>query len=158
MSNASPDSVASRRRRSRRVATAAALAAAAAMSLATAGPAAATDGSPCARPQVYRANHWVQYCPLWRSNVPVYADPDHGNGAAIVGRLVVGGSANWFVGDHYRSYFSDGGYYNHWWAYTLADNGRWGWVPEVYFSGGNNDETDGGLYLCEAGPNLNHCS
>jgi hypothetical protein len=96
------------------------------VAVATAGPAAAADDQPCARPQVYKASHWVQYCPLWRANVPVYASPDQGNGAAVVGYLVSGGSANWFVGDRYRSYYSSGSYYNHWWAYTLADNGRWG--------------------------------
>lgn len=127
------------------------------VAVATAGPAAAADNQPCARPQVYKASHWVQYCPLWRANVPVYASPDQGTGAAVVGHLVSGGSANWFVGDSYRSYYSSGSYYNHWWAYTLADNGRWGWVPEVFFSGGNNDDTDSGLYACDFGPNFNDC-
>ncbi|NLT54298.1 MAG: hypothetical protein GXX79_06975 [Actinomycetales bacterium] len=122
-----------------------------------AAPASAVDNSPCQRPQVYRSSHWVQYCPLWRSNVPVYSSPDQGNGATVVGYLVYGGSANWFVGDRYRSKYTYGNYYNHWWAYTLADNGRWGWVPEVFFSGGGNDETDSGLYLCDYGPNFNDC-
>lgn len=139
------------------LAVAAALAATVAMLLATAGPAAAADNSPCARPQVVRLGHWVQYCPLWRANVPVYANPDQGNSAPVVGTLIQGGSANWFVGDHYRSNYVSGSYYNHWWAYTLADNGRWGWVPEVYFSGGGNDETDAGLYLCGGGPQPNPC-
>ena len=115
------------------------------------------DNAPCARPQVFRANHWVQYCPLWRGQVPVYADPDHGNSAAVVGTLVYGGSANWFVGDEPHSRYTYGSYYNRWWAYTLADNGHWGWVPEVYFSGGDNDEPDAGLYLCRLGPNRNEC-
>ena len=126
--------------------------------LTTAGPAAAVDNQPCARPQVYEAGHWVQYCPLWRGNVPVYANPDQGNNAPVVGYLYQGGSANWFVGDRYRSNYRLGNLYNHWWAFTQADNGRWGWVPEVYFSGGNNDEADAGLYLCESGPNYNRCS
>jgi hypothetical protein len=137
-------------------ATAVVCAGAIAALLSTAGPAAA-DAYPCARPQVYRASHWVQYCPLWRGNVPVYANPDQGNNAPIVGYLYEGGSANWFVGDRYRSRYTYGSYYNGWWAYTLADNNRWGWVSEVYFSGGGNDETDGGLYVCDGGPNFNDC-
>jgi hypothetical protein len=124
----------------------------------TAGQAVAADAHPCARPQVVRASHWVQYCPLWRGHVPVYTDPDHGNNAPIVGYLNQGGSVNWFVGDDYRSKYTLGRYYNHWWAFTLADNNRWGWVPEVYFSGGVNDETDAGLYLCGSGPHYNKCS
>lgn len=119
--------------------------------------ASAVDGRPCARPQVFRAGHWVQYCPLWRGNVPVYASPDRGNGAPVVGRLVVGGSANWFVGDRWHSNYTLGSYHNHWWAYTLADNGHWGWVPEVYFSGGANDDSDAGLYVCNFGPRTNLC-
>ncbi|MFI5896256.1 hypothetical protein ACIA5D_39770 [Actinoplanes sp. NPDC051513] len=140
------------------VATTAALVTAG-VAAATAAPAAAaaTDDQPCARPQVSRASHWVQYCPLWKANVPVYSSPDLGNGAPVVGYLVQGGSANWFVGDRYRSNYTYSGYSNHWWAYTLADNGRWGWTPEVFFAGGGDNETDGGLYLCDAGPKFNDC-
>jgi hypothetical protein len=105
-----------------------------------ASPASATDLHPCVRPQIFRSSHWVQICPLWRGQVPVYSSPDHGNGAPVVGYLVNGGVSNWFVGDRYRSRYTYGRYYNHWWAYTEADNGRWGWVPEVFFSGGGNDE------------------
>lgn len=42
------------------------------------------------------------------------------------------------------------------WAFTLGDNGRWGWVPQVFFSGGANDERDAGLHLC--GAQGNTCS
>jgi len=143
----------------KRLATVTATAALAATGLvtATSGPAAAADNQPCARPQVYKSSQWVQYCPLWKANVPVYSSPDLGNNQSPIGYLVYGGSSNWFVGDRYRSSYSYEGYYNHWWAYTLADNGRWGWVPEVYFSGGNNDDTDAGLYACDYGPNFNDC-
>jgi hypothetical protein len=121
----------------------------------SASGASATDGQPCARPQVTRARHVVQYCPLWRGNVPVYRSPAAGNNQRPVGHLAEGGSANWFVGDHYASRYQLGSYYHHWWAFTLADNGRWGWVPEVYFAGGGNDETDAGLYVC--GSRGNRC-
>jgi serine/threonine protein kinase len=38
-----------------------------------------------------------------------------------------------------------------WWAFTRADNGVFGWTPEVFFKGGADDERDKGLALC--GPN-----
>src|SRR6185312_17563346 len=40
------------------------------------------------------------------------------------------------------------GWYNDWWAKTLSDDNHWGWVPEVYFRGGDNDEADPGLPRC----------
>ncbi|MFG3497375.1 hypothetical protein [Streptomyces sp. NPDC047928] len=84
-------------------------------------------------------------CGLWKGNVPVYSWPFAGQ--PVVGYLYEGGRANWFTGQC-RSYHNDGspayfhasGYYNSWWAFTMADNGRWGWVPLVYFSGGANDQ------------------
>jgi len=128
-------------------------------SLATGGVASAADNRPCAANQVYRASHWVQYCPLTRAGVPVYANAYSGNGAARVGTLIRGGSANWFVGQSRNSTFSLGTALNNWWAYTQADNGRWGWVPEVYFSGGLNYEKDARLKDCFTGPPIYiyHC-
>lgn len=127
------------------------------MLVATTGPAAAIDNRPCSRPQVSRANHWVQYCPMWRGSVPVYSSPDQGNAATVLGYLNRA-SGNWFVGDLNRSTYRSGSLVNTWWAYTMADNGRWGWVPEVFFSGGLNNEPDAGLYVCGAGPNVNRCA
>jgi hypothetical protein len=114
----------------------------------------------------------MQQCPLTQANVPVYASPDDGNNQRPIGYLRAGGSANWFVGQIYRSNFALGGLSNRWWAYTLSDRdqsgqSRWGWVPQVYFQGGENDERDAGLYQCadhpstppaETGPQPNRCS
>jgi hypothetical protein len=36
---------------------------------------------------------------------------------------------------------------NVYWGSTQADNGRWGWVNEVYFAGAPNNEDDAGLLL-----------
>ena len=36
-----------------------------------------------------------------------------------------------------------------WWARTVAGDGKPGWVPEVYFKGGGNDESDLGLRTCD---------
>ncbi|GAA4895154.1 hypothetical protein ACFPM3_20930 [Streptomyces coeruleoprunus] len=84
-------------------------------------------------------------CGLWRGNVPVYSWP-YAN-EPVVGYLYEGGRANWFTGQcrSYNNnltpaYFHLGGYYNSWWAYTMADNGKWGWVNLVYFAGGDNDQ------------------
>jgi hypothetical protein len=83
-----------------------------------------------------------------RFDQPSYYSVDDGrrrNG--IVGWLVYGGCNNWFY-DQWgtaRNYYL-GGYVNNWWATTLADNGRYGWVPEVYFRGGEDFEADAGLF------------
>jgi hypothetical protein len=113
-------------------------------------PASAYDNAPC----VYRGE-WryapyfpgrkvrVYRCPLWRGNVPVYRQSWDTSG--VVGHLNHGGYANWFY-FHIRSTSTWlGAYANDHWAYTIADNGQPGWVPEVYFSGGNNWEGDAGL-------------
>ncbi len=112
------------------------------------------DAHPCSAAQQTQFGHKVQYCPLWRDNVPVYDSPDKGGNARQVGTLVVGGSANWFVGQSQRSRYTFGAYTNQWWAFTMADNDVWGWVPEVYFKGGANDEKDGGLHVCNTRGNV----
>jgi hypothetical protein len=112
---------------------------------------ATSDKAPCDRTQVVRLGHQVQYCPLFRPDVPVYDSPDQGNAARQVGTLNSGGQANWFVGQSRRSSYTSDGAANRWWAYTLSDGptGQWGWVPEVFFTGGKDDERDAGLHLCD---------
>lgn len=39
-------------------------------------------------------------------------------------------------------------YRNYWWAYTRADNGVWGWMPESFFRGGVPNEPDRTLRVC----------
>ena len=115
-----------------------------------------SDKSPCGAQTTTAVGRRVQFCPLWRANVPVYDTADAGNGAKQIDTLYVGGTANWFVGQQWRSRYTSGPYTNRWWAFTLGDNGRWGWVPQVFFSGGANDERDAGLHLC--GAQGNTCS
>ena len=133
----------------------------AALVLAVALPsaAAAADGSPCRAAVQHATFGPVQYCPLWmpsRGTIPVH----HLDGGRVTeaGRIVKAGSVNWFVCQTDRV----GGravrhrdaaypaYTNVWWARTLSDTGAWGWTSEVYFSGGGNDEPDGGLRRCSA--------
>ena len=124
-----------------------------------AAPARAADPSPCAGATAHPSFGAVQVCPLWmpsRGYVPVHALD--GGTVREVGRLVRAGSANWFVcqtsapGGRTVRHRDSGhpAYTNVWWARTLSDTGAWGWVSEVYFAGGANDERDAGLRGCSA--------
>jgi hypothetical protein len=126
----------------------------------------ARDAYPCGRPVGHDYNGatiTVQYCPLTQGHVPVYADPT--TPSPIVGWLNAGGSANWFTFQSCHAYwynpvlhrtdqpFRLGSYVNGWYASTLSDPpSRWGYVPEVYFRGGDNWEHDAGLHI--AGPGV----
>ncbi|MEU6660306.1 hypothetical protein [Streptomyces sp. NPDC046821] len=87
----------------------------------------------------------VMYCNLTQGHVPVYAS--RSADAPVVGHLEQGGAANWFVTEMKGGDFHLGSSANFWWGSTMADNGRWGWVPEVYFAGGDNYEDDAGLLM-----------
>jgi eukaryotic-like serine/threonine-protein kinase len=43
---------------------------------------------------------------------------------------------------------SQGQYYNNWWAWTEANNQKWGWVNAVNAHGGDNDGAFGGVPMC----------
>jgi len=125
-----------------------------AASLAGASPAQANDAYPCHSPKdrAFRDDQGLLWpkvstmrCPLWRGNVPVHAWSS--SAAPVVGHLVAGGSANWFVAEKQSNPYRLGGAQNNWWASTMADNGRWGWVSEVYFRGGGPNENDAGLLI-----------
>jgi len=124
-------------------------------------PAAAEDAHPCG------ARYWhevsrtgvgyeVQDCSMWRGDVPVYEEPVSNVGSGNQMPAPVGylwsAEGNWFLcqAETSRVYRApgDNDYANDWWAYTMADNGEWGWVPEVFFSGGDNFEKDGNLAGC----------
>lgn len=93
-------------------------------------------------PAFLAGGHYRWYCTLWRDHVPVYTSPwnnTSGHGSKI-GELVHGGRANWFEGQVYNQPFLLGSYRSHWWAYTEADNRRWGYVSLTYFKYGANDE------------------
>jgi hypothetical protein len=124
-------------------------------------PPATTDTSPCgAQVTVSWSSEHVQHCLLvsalppngW---IPVFTRPvarasGAANPSATAGWLH--GVANqYFVCQRDFSgveYYYPAGVRNRWWAYTLSDDGKWGWTPEVFFQGGNNDERDKGLVLC----------
>jgi hypothetical protein len=90
----------------------------------------------------------VQNCPIWKAGTPVYADYQTGGSTAKVGTLNVAGSGNWFVcqtTSFARTYTYDG-YSSKDWAITQDDQGSWGWVPAVFFSGSSSSWT--GLREC----------
>ena len=103
-------------------------------------------GAPFSHPRVaYMANHSfnvtnVQYCPIWKANTPVYDEACTSCVETVVGYLTYAGSSNWFVchDSSYKATYSAYGYSTNDWAITQADNGNWGWVPAVYFSGAEN--------------------
>lgn len=105
--------------------------------------AAAYDRVPCG-PAFEIGGFDVQRCPLWRGNVPVI-DLETGK---EVGKLHEGGSSNWFVCQKADKTYEFQGYANDWWARTMADNGKMGWVSLVFFAGGDNFEPDRGLRRC----------
>jgi hypothetical protein len=116
------------------------------------GPATKKDEHPCGEPYWHNgAQDLVQKCLMWRGDVPVYnaglGDPNVPD--EIVGYLE-NAKGNWFVcqakGAEYTVPGTD--YTNVWYASTMADNGEWGYVPIAYFSGGGNNQPDGGLAHC----------
>jgi hypothetical protein len=123
--------------------------------LAFATPAMAEDAYPCGYKEWHNGTQrLVQYCDMWRGNVPVYQIYGDGHIASGPGDTLVSAEGNWFTCQQWipnAPYTVPGtNYTNHWWAYTMADNGDWGWVSVAYFRGGGNDEPDGRLVNCFA--------
>jgi hypothetical protein len=93
--------------------------------------------------------HTVQMCPDWHDSgrIEVYADTSVDSG--VVGEIAVAGD-HWYEcgrqGD--ALYLSGGDVGNDWWARTMADTGRWGYVSQLYFKGGGDFEPDAGLRRC----------
>jgi hypothetical protein len=116
--------------------------------VAQAPEAGARDRYPCGE-KYEHVGTVVQNCPLWRGNVPVYEWGDHIGD--VVGYLTHGGRANWFVCQKKDANepYQLGNDINDWWAWTMADNGKWGWVSLVYFTGGDNYEPDAKLTRCD---------
>lgn len=110
---------------------------------ATPAPAQAYDQYPC-EPNTSRG-FLKYYCPLVPGNIPVFNTYEPSR--HIVGWLVGGDSRNWFWDQYCANWapYSYAGGWNTWWASTLADNGKFGYVPEAYFRGGGHYEADGVL-------------
>jgi hypothetical protein len=128
-----------------------------------AAPPATSDAYPCGAPVAVswtteRAQHCALVSPLAPNGwVPVYTRPT----ARASGAANPTPTAGWLKGTVNQyficqrefagvEYYWPAGVRNRWWAYTLSDDNKWGWTPEVFFQGGNNDERDKGLALCGA--------
>jgi lysophospholipase L1-like esterase len=66
----------------------------------------------------------------------------------VVGYLHAG--RNWVVCQRAGGRVRSAAYFNKYWAWTLADNGKRGWVNAVYARGGDNDGPFGGVRSCGA--------
>jgi hypothetical protein len=119
-----------------------------AMIVVTPSAASAYDGSPCGGPWWHPTYGTVQTCPDWSPDnwIPVY------NGVGPYGAFPVDAiyapGDDWYICQFQGPTAVVGSYENDWWAWTVGDNGRSGWVPEVYFAGGGNYEPDANLAYC----------
>ncbi|WP_219471598.1 hypothetical protein [Nonomuraea rhizosphaerae] len=126
---------------------------AAALVTALGGPALArADDRPCGPEfgkEIGGTIYTVQICPDWAptGGIPVYSTP-HQESAEIVGRVNAAGDDWYECATRGDDYDAEEGLVNDWWAQTMADNGRWGYVSQVYFQGGDNWEPDAGLRGC----------
>jgi hypothetical protein len=69
---------------------------------------------------------------------------------SVIGYLHQG--TNWVICQQAGRTERSGAYFNKWWAFTQADNGKWGWVNAVYAKGGDNDgQWGGGVPNCNDG-------
>lgn len=129
--------------------------------LATPPSAAAGDQYPCgSQVSVSWSTEPVQPCPLTsptgaNEGFPVYPQPvANPSGAAppAPAGWLYGATNQYFVCQRQFPgavfYHPTAGWFNYWWALTRATSGLWGWVPEVFFTGGSNDESDYGLRSC----------
>lgn len=122
---------------------------ASAAALASSSAAQAYDAWPCLGERYHPlAGTNVQTCPDWApdNRIPVRASLDHPD-SRIVGWIYAPGP-DWYVCQAQGANYRLGAYQNHWWAFTYADNLQPGWVNEVYFQGGDNNEEDRKLRFC----------
>jgi hypothetical protein len=109
----------------------------------------AVDDQPCSGAFIHQPSGLeMRYCPDWAPSgrsIPVHQNTS--KSSQVVGYINPAG-ADWYYCQQQGDRYTLGQYVNNWYAYTMADNGRWGWVNEVYFQGGDNNERDAGLGGC----------
>jgi lysophospholipase L1-like esterase len=120
------------------------LALAVGLALTGAGQAAAADPVPCKARQdgKYDCQFYV------RGDGRSSGSPVQSSRGTTVGFLHAG--RNWVVCQRPGGRVRSGRYFNRYWAWTLADNGKRGWVNAVYARGGANDGPFGGVRSCGA--------
>jgi hypothetical protein len=149
------------RRRNRVRLAAVAATAACAIAGGNAVEAKAFDTDPCGKQhRVKWAPEPVQLCELAGlvegERIPAYTSPvPNPPGRTIPApRIYIGaasGTARFMCETRFPKavYHHPGGWRNFWWAKTIASDGKEAWVPEVFFKGGDGDESDLGLRTCE---------
>ena len=65
---------------------------------------------------------------------------------------------DWYRAQLEGGTYTLGPYSNFWWAETIADNGRWGYVSQVYFQGGGNYQRDACLWVQGEGIPMFECA
>ena len=100
----------------------------------------------------------MQRCPLVAPLPPNGWVPLHARPVARAAGAPAPAATGWLKGtanqyfvcqrEFSATYVHSQGWRNRWWAYTLSDDQKWGWVPEVFFKGGNDNERDKGLVIC----------
>lgn len=57
--------------------------------------------------------------------------------------------SNWVICERFGATVKQGSLANHWWAWTEANDHRWGWVNALYGRGGDNYGDFGGVPACD---------
>ncbi len=120
----------------------AALCAAAAVTLLAAVDAAAAAPVPCSAAGAGKYNCQFYVPGDGRST----GAPVQTSDGSTIGYLHKG--TNWVVCQRIGGRVTYGAYFNNNWAWTLADNLKWGWVNAVFAQGGDNDGPFGGVPDC----------
>jgi hypothetical protein len=114
------------------------------------------DAFPCGpgfEKRISGVPHRVQICEerSGDGSIDVYASASMESG--VVGHIAIAGD-DWYECQLKGGMANLGGgeLINDWWARTMADDGRWGYVSELYFKGAESMRPDGGLRYCEGVP------
>ncbi len=121
------------------------------LTAATVVPATANAAASCYASGVH-AGYSTATCHIYRTNHPWYM---YGSATLkLVGNVdgILYAGNSWFVCQRRFGVRIDyGAVENDWFAYTLSDNGYWGWVSATHFSAGGNWQPVPGLATCPSG-------
>lgn len=92
----------------------------------------------------HKKNGFSEHDCGWYTKASVYEGP-HGFQRKVG---TIHGGTNWVLCQAVGKTVHSGKYYNKYWAYTLTDQGTWGWVNAVYASGGSNNGSFKGVPTC----------
>lgn len=106
------------------------------------------DAYPCTYSGRYPSVPYA--CPVWwpgDGRIPIYEFPSQSS--RVIDYLLRSTGTQYFNCEVGGGRYSAYGYTNVYWGWTYGDKyGQWGYVSEVFFRGGGNDQSDPGLPLC----------